>query len=430
MATFAEYTDVHRKLWPSQRVVDESIKGSPTLGLIKRDGTLGEDTRYIALQYGRPQGRSRAFATAQARAASGSKFKKFGIKTVDDYGVATWPGKMLRADKIDPAFIVDVFERESKGAMAQIKRSLNVNLWGTGAGYRGRIAQNGIVEAGGNTTITLSDPADAKNFEIGMYVNAGATATGALRDSGAAYPVRAVSLTAGTITLTGTAQTTSSWSEASDPSDYLFAQGDANNNATLDGVPGPMLAGIPGWIPTTAPTSGDDWFGVDRSEFVEYLAGWRWTAAGLGTTSIRETVMRSYAQMTRNGVFDADMRPETLVMNGEDYGELLSELEGKYDVTERKSPFAEVYYEGVSIQTPIGKCEVFQDFQCPRGRAYALNLASWTLGSIGEAPRVVEDDGLRILRAGSSDDYETRFVYHAQLWCDAPLFNGVITLPT
>jgi hypothetical protein len=430
VANFTQYTDVHRKLWPSQRVYDECIKGSPVLGRLRRETDLGEDTRYIALQHVRPQGRSRAFATAQARAANGAQFKKFGIKTVDDYAAATWPGKMLRADKIDPAFIVDVFERESKGAMAQIARSLNINLWGTGSGARGRIASSGLVESGGNTTITLSDPADAKNFEIGMYINAAATATGATRDSGAAYEVIAVDLIAGTVQVSGTAQTTSSWSEASDPSDYLFAQGDANNNATLDGVPGPMLAGIPGWIPTTAPTSGDDWFGVDRSAHVQYLAGWRFTAAALSTTTIRATVLKSFSQMSRNGLYDAENRPETLVMNGEDYGDFLDELDGKYDVTERKAMDAELYYKGVRIQTPIGDVEVFQDFQCPRGRAYALNLNSWTLGSIGEAPFIVEEDGLRILRSGSADSYEARFAYHANLWCDAPVLNGVITLPT
>jgi hypothetical protein len=429
-ASLTDYDPVHRQLWPDQRVLDESVRGAPFLGMVRRSTDLGYDVKHIALQYSRPQGRSRDFATAQSR-VTGSKYTSFGIQSVDDYGVGQVDGKLLRSSRNpSQAMIVDVFERETMSAMRQIRRSLHIGAWNDGSGSRGRIAQNGLAEAGGDTTVTLDVPADAKNFEVGMYVTAAATATGSLRDSGAAYEVIAVDLQAGTITLDGTAQTTSSWSEASDPSDFLFVDGDAQDGGSTT-LPGVMLSGVPAWIPTTAPTSGDDFFGVDRSVDVVRHAGWRFTASGLSTTTIYATIMKACSGMSRAGEIDL---PETAFLNGEDFGELLDDLDttsAQGETIQRAAnDVAGVYYSGVRIQTAIGPVEVFQDFQVPKGRCYLLNMDSWTLHSIGEAPQFIEEDGTRLLRSGSADAFEFRLCYHAQLACDAPLFNAVVTLPS
>ncbi len=424
MAALADYDEVHRELWPDQRVVDESFEGAPLYGLIRKDPAMGEKVRHIALQYGRPQGRSRTFATAQSNADS-SKYEEFQIKTVDDYGVGTLTGKLLRSSKIGGAMLVDAMDRETQSAFAQVRRSAHIGIFGNASGARGVIASGGITDGSGIATITLANAADIKNFEVGQSLVAAATELGSLR-AATAYPIQSLNLAAGTLVVTGTAAATSSWAAG----DTLFTEGDAANGASFTGLPGPMLAGLSAWIPTTAPTS-TAFFGVDRSVDSVRLGGWRFTAAGLGATTIFETIMRGCSAMSRAGDMKA---PDIAVLNGEDYGELLADIAatsaGNGESIKRKADKADVYYSGVRIHTPIGPVDVFHDPQCPQGRGYLLNLSSWTLGSIGQVPFFVEEDGLRILRSSSADSYEFRMAYHAQLYCNAPLWNAVLTWPT
>ena len=424
MADLSDYDPVHRELWPDQRVVDTTYQGSPFLGQLRKDESMGYDKKYVALQYSRPNGRSRLFATAQGN-IDGSRYASFGIETVDDYGLGNFAGKLLRSSRNpSESFIVDVFERETMSALREIRRSLHIGLWGQADGVRGVVSA--ITEPGGGVTnITLVDPQDAKNFQVGMELQAAATRTGAVRAANS-FPVQEVDLVAGTLVLTGTAITTDSWAV----SDFLFADGDANNGAALGSLPGPMIAGVPAWIPTTAPTSGDDHFGVDRSVDVVRLAGWRFTQAGLGAGSVYESIMRGLGTMTRGGDIEA---PDRVYMDGETYVELLDDLDttsAQGETIQRQAnDEANVYYSGVRIHSPAGNpVECFVDPQVPFKRLYLINQDTWKLHSIGMAPQFIEEDGTRILRGATADSFEFRMVYHAQLSCDAPFFNGVITL--
>ena len=426
MATVADYDKVHRELWPEQRVVEEVYVGCPTLGLINKQQTMGYDGKHIALQYGRNQGRSRSFTTAQAN-VSANTFEKFFVTSVDDYAVFELTGKLIRSN-VNPSasFLVDAMERETRGAMEQIKRSLCVNLLGDGTGTRGEIAAaSGLTEGGGETVIALKRPADVKNFEPGMNIVAASTATGSLRDSGTSYPIVGVDLLNGTVTVTGTAATTSSWAN----DDFLFMEGDASNGGT--GLP--MLAGLRAWVPDTAPSSGESFFTVDRSDYPQQLAGWRFAPSDLGsTTTIRDTILKSYGVMSRMGQKVRSNAPKTIIMNGEDYTDFLDELDSHgtwCEPVRRQGNGVELFYDGIAIQTAIGRAEIFQDDQQEAGRCFAINPSTWTLDSIGPAPAFAEEDGLRLMRKASADTYEGRLYYHAQVYCDAPLFNANIQLP-
>ena len=231
----------------------------------------------------------------------------------------------------------------------------------------------------------------------------------------------------GDVTVSGEAITDSSWAEL----DFIFQDGDAANGALASGVYGPMIAGFLAWIPTTAPTSGDSFLGVNRSAYPEHLAGWRFTASGLGTTTIYETVMKSLSGMSR--VVGKKNAPRTLLLNPEDKGDLLAELDAANKWTEtikRSGREVDIYYDGIMIESPLGPVTVFDEPQFDRGIAGLVNEDSWHFATIGEQPAFVDEDGQRFLRKGTSDDFEARMVVHPQVYCDAPLFNANVTLPT
>jgi hypothetical protein len=427
--SIADVGAIHREQWPDQRVVMELFESTAFLGLMKRDRDLGYAGKHIALQYGRPQGRSRQFANAQANVSS-PKFEDFYIRPLDDYAVVEIEGKLWRSfNTASEAFVVDVLERLTNGAMSSLKQSISMNACGTGTGVRGRITTvgTGIAESGGNTTFRLANANDIKNIEAGMWLVAGTTPTGALRDSGAKYQVIGVNYGTADVTVSGTAITDSSWAE----DDYIFQDGDAANGSLGTGVYGPMIAGFLAWIPTTAPTSTDSFLGVNRSAYPEHLAGWRFTASGLGTTTIYETLMKSLSGMSR--VVGKSNAPRIALLNPEDKGDLLAELDAANKWTEtisRRGREVDIYYDGIMIESPIGKIEIFDEPQFERGISGLVNPDSWHFATIGEQPAFVDEDGQRFLRKGTTDDFEARMVVHPQVYCDAPLFNANVTLPT
>jgi hypothetical protein len=57
-----------------------------------------------------------------------------------------------------------------------------------------------------------------------------------------------------------------------------------------------------------------------------------------------------------------------------------------------------------------------------------LQLDVWKLYSLGKAPRILDADGLKMLRESSADAVEVRAGYYAQLGCRAPGWNANVKL--
>ena len=57
-----------------------------------------------------------------------------------------------------------------------------------------------------------------------------------------------------------------------------------------------------------------------------------------------------------------------------------------------------------------------------------LTMNVWKLYSLGKAPKILDTDGLKMLRESTSDAVEVRVGYYAQLGCRAPGFNVNIQL--
>ena len=73
------------------------------------------------------------------------------------------------------------------------------------------------------------------------------------------------------------------------------------------------------------------------------------------------------------------------------------------------------------------KC--FPDRNMPSQLAYLLQLNSWTLHSLGDAPMILRyGDGLEMLRVSNADAGEVRVGYYANLATNAPGWNAVVQL--
>ena len=85
-------------------------------------------------------------------------------------------------------------------------------------------------------------------------------------------------------------------------------------------------------------------------------------------------------------------------------------------------------FEGINFKTPTGDITLLADPDCPPDDVFLLQMNTWKLYSLGEAPHILSLDGLRMLRASDSDSYSLRMGFYGQLGCSKPSANCRIAL--
>lgn len=368
---------------------------NPFLALVKKNTRFFGRNRVIDVLYGDTQGRSAAFATAQANVGN-HKGVAFTITRKQDYAYATIARETMKATANDAGAVVEALETEMQSAINVLKNSLAHASWGDGSGMLGQVAS-----ISGNT-VTLADVNQCVNFEVNKVCEAW-TALSAGTQHGAAQTVTAVNRNAGTVTFNGVA----SWAA----NDYLVTNGDY----------GAKVSGVQAWIPATDPVGGDNFFGVDRSVDTLRLAGLRYDGSSL---SPEEAILQGAYRLGRE-----EGRPDYAFLSFLDLANLETSLGSKKTYEDVEGP-AGIGFTAVVINGPRGKIRCMPDRNAPRGLCYLMSMDSWTLHSLGDAPQIVDEDGTRIFRQSNADGFEVRLAYYAQLACNAPGHNARIVLPT
>jgi len=380
-------------------------ENSPALALIKKRTDFTGENQAVPLRYGNQTGRSADFARALVlkRPSTG---KKFLVTRARDYCLGGIDAEAMKAAMSSGA-IAEGLKNEIESMAYSMTRSLSSALFRTGGGVIG------VVGSGAATnTITLTSPDDIVNFEVGMTLDGSATPGfgGVPIQGGTTAVITAVDRIAGTITAaaawnagTGIAGLVNGW--------YLFQSGDY----------GSKIKGLNAWVPSAAPAPGDNFFGVDRSSDVTRLAGLRVGAL----STIEETLLFAVSLVGREGG-----KVDTIFMHPLDFKDLVTALGSKVMYTQvGPSTTAPVGFKAVEIIGTTGPVKVISDLNCPRGQAFALQLDTWCLWSLGDLIHTVDDDGNKMLRDATSDSVEIRMRSFAQLVCAAPGYNAVVTLP-
>lgn len=304
-----------------------------------------------------------------------------------------------------------------------ISNDLALDLYGAANGVRGQIAS---ITTG---VIVLSSSQSVVNFEVGMSLVSFSIAGNvyAQSTSAAIGYVIGVNRSTGTVTVAatqgGTAATPTNWS-TSFP--YLAVQGDvafgtiATQNSFL------KVSGLAAWLPLTAPVSGDNFWGVDRSADVTRLAGVRFDGSG---ESIEEALIDASSLVAREGG-----QPDMCFMSFTSYASLEKSLGAKVQYVDVKHDEADIAFAGIRIHAPYGPITVIPDRNCQTVNgspvAYLLQMDTWKLRTLNKAPHILTYglEGLEGLRVGNADALEVRIGYYGNLVCRAPGWNCVVSL--
>lgn len=356
--------------------------------------------REVPIVYAGAGGVSSDYASAKST-KSPAKYRSFEITRAKFYALGELDGEWLAAADGSEASLVSGLRESLDRTEYSAQRAIAAYLYGDGTGVIGTIDASSTIAS---PTIKLTIGTDALKFEEGMILQVAKGDMTGLRDGGATVEVVAVDPDNGTVTTSGNWSSLISGIEVGDK---LLRKGDFKN----------VGMGLAGWLPTAAPTSGDDFFGVDRSVSPQRLAGVRINGSG---GAIDEVLI---AAANRCALYGG--RPDTAFINHLDFAEVVIARQQNVRIPDGQKKIT-LGSSGAFITGPRGDIELVPDADCPQGTAYLLTMSSWELGSANEFPFLEERDGLRI-RHSDSDGFEFAFKGYWNLYCNAPGKNAVIT---
>ena len=400
---------------------DLVYKKNPLLALIPKDESpSGFAGKYIPvpLIFGTPQGRSANFANAQSNQTP-PQLSSFFVYRVSNYQLATITNELLEATKDNAGAFIDESKLVMDTSFRNISNDLALDLYSAANGVRGQLSS---ITSG---VITLSDSATVVSFEVGMVlVSFSIAGTVYTQSTGAALGyVIAVNRTAGTVTVSasqgGVAGTPTNWSN-SFPN--LAVQGDVNFGTLAQQTSFAKISGLQAWLPSTAPVTGDNFWGVDRSVDSRLYGV---IAQNTASETIEEALIDGASLVAREGG-----QPDMCFMNFASYAALEKSLGSKVQYVDVKHEEADIAFAGIRIHAPYGPITVIPDRNCPSRTAYLLQMDTFKLRSLGKAPHILTYglEGLEALRVGNADALEIRIGYYANLICNAPGWNCVVPL--
>lgn len=419
MATYATATNqvaALKELYTGDDYMKDLVyKKNPFLALVPKDESpSGFAGKYIPvpLVYGTPQGRSATFANAQTNQTAPALISFF-VYRVSDYQLVTITNELLEATKDDAGAFVDEAKLNMDTGFRNISNSLAFNLMAPITAERGQIS---AITSG---VITLVDSGTVVNFEVGMaltsYSVSGLTPT--VSTAAALGYVIAVNRSSGTVTVSatsgGSAGTPTNWSTSFK---YLASDGDitfASNGLRSANGSRLTVSGLGEWLPTTAPSSSESFWGVDRSVDVTRLAGVRFDGS---SETIEEALVDAAALVAREGG-----QPDMVFMNFTSYAALEKSLGSKVQYVDVKHEEADIAFAGIRVHAPYGPMTIVPDRNMPSQLAYLLSMDTLKFRSLGRAPHILTYglEGLEGLRVGTADALEIRIGYYGKQSCPA-----------
>lgn len=392
------------------------IKEMPFFGAVKKRTNFNAvDGEYLAWQLSSGPGVGTTFTNAQTNKGALS-IKRPLITRSTEYAVGSISHELLICSKSNEAALASAYVTVVDGLMYGVRKDLGTKMYGNGGGSLFRCS----AVSGSSTPWTITIPRTAaKLIQVGSILQRAITdgTSGAVVAGN--YSVSSIGPTPGSQTTYNVVVATNSGTPGTpNADDYWFRDGDF----------GVGIKGIGAWNPITAPTSGDSFFGVDRSVCVDYMAGTRYSASS-GT--YEQTLIQASARAA-----DMGARQDFGVLNPIDWAQLSQEM-GSKRIADNSVPAqlggkrsAGFGYDALGIMTGSGLVKLIADPFCPQGSAWLGKLDTAAIWSVGDAVGILDLDGNTMLRETNADASEIRVGGYMQFVITEPMQWTAVTLPT
>lgn len=390
-ATPTTHDAIIKHLYPNpDDVLVAMYENNTLLAMLKKEFDGYGKNWHMPVRIAHTTGRSHTFTNAKTNKA-GSSVVEYQINVTSNYSLYSVDGRLQRQTSNSKGAFVEAFAFELESAMDAFKRNMGYEPYLNGGGAIGQVGSGQTTQ-----TITLLNINDIVKFEKGQVLKASA-------NDGTSGSVRAGSVTVASVDrdLGKVTCTVATWDNASGiptiaANDYLFTDGDF----------GLGIKGLEAWCPATAPTGGDSFFGLDRSQDVVRLAGSRLDLRTLGP---EEQVQKMAQVSARNGG-----KMSHAFFNDLDMLALILALGSRRQIANTEVE-AKIGFEGVKVATGYGTVECYADLNATQGVGWGLELKNWSLKGPGQFPFIDARDGNRLLREDQADAYEGRIIGYYQM---------------
>lgn len=419
------FSGLLKTLYPREVIEDQVYKNRPLLALLDKNENFRGNNLQVPLIYANPQGTGASFSVAQGRStASTTQTADWLLTRASRYTVVTIDSETMEAsEEWDGAFL-EARQVEIDGGLNGHANQLETLLFGDGTG---RLGQIGSVAAN-SQSLTLSNPDDIVNFEIGMPLVAASgftagTAVRAAGSSGNPLFVTSVNRSNGTVGFGFAINDATNGLVSPAINDYLFINGDQTLAGTIGttNVMQGLLSYLTGW--NGYPTQS--FFNVARGADTTRLGG-QFFDATLQGTPLDEALQKLASLIYREGG-----TPDICFLSPAQYNNLVVLLGSKVTymrATAEAGTEGTIGFDGVKVIGPAGPITVLPAPKCQDAYAFMLEMDTWTLHTLGSAPKILEPDGLSAIRQSSNDGIEVRIASRGNLVTRAPGFNGVARL--
>lgn len=400
-ANTTNFASFVKTVWPNG-YADILYKNFPVLGLIEKDSSWEGDNMVLPIRYGSVTGASVNFGIAQKN-KSPSAVTRFSVPFTKEYVVLSVDGQLLRAAATKKGGMASILTSEIESGMLTFRRRLAHGIYGNGGGAIAQFASGSVA----GTTLTLLNRTDAVHIQKGMVLqfsaDDGFSASAGVRNG--TVTVAGVNRQTGVVTFSGNVN---AGIPAAVNTDFCYWEGDYQGK----------IKGQAAWVPTVAP-GATLFYGVDRTADVTRLGGLRVSAAA----TIEETLIDMAAEAFIEG---AD--PDYALLNPLDWAKLAKSV-GSKAIIDVPTDVGTISFKGIELYTPQGVLKCVGDPFMPKGFCRMIQSDTWQLGSLGEFPGILMEDGEKMLRDMTEDAYEVRIGGYAGHGCSAPGWNVVGTLP-
>lgn len=419
-STLVTFDAFIKERYTTEKIEDLTMSDRPLYAMMPKDEKCSGDNFIEPIIFGNPQGLGATLAKAQTAAGQAGgggnvKGRKWTLEFGDYSAVIEIGDKVMKASRDNFGAFLRNKATEIDGLWEGFADTNSAYLYGNG----GQAVGYGTVSAG---VLTLDNPEDVVNFEVGMALVASAddgSDESHTTIAGTGYVI-AVNRSEGKVSLGNDPDDETAtnpdpaWDDAAI---YVFRDGDFGGAGSTT-----IFKGIGGWIPAASPSTTDSWYGVNRS-VDDRLSGVR-VLSNLNGKTREERLKMLVTRM--KGRFGARGKL-SIFMNNEQWQALANELEDKG--TRPITGTGKFNFDKLEMAAGGQTVSIYPDPFCPALTAFALALDYWKLRSYDAYPHVVNGDGLEMLRKISSNDYEYRLVGYPTLSTRAPSFNGRIALP-
>lgn len=260
----------------------------------------------------------------------------------------------------------------------------------------------------------LSNAFEARRFRIGDRIEAAATALAARVGPVAGAQVCAVNAGAAKIKVNATAAVVLTGLA----NGYkVFRAGDAPNGVTAGAAPA-GYRGLPQWLAGGDATS-TLWFGVNRTQDTEKLAGHKVNLSSEGTMEGAIIQLASVLHDRTQG----EAKPDRVYVPVDKFARLIRELQSKdrYSGQQEDVKFGYSYIK--SLFGPYS-LRIVPDPALQLNSMFMLTMPTWENISVRSVPHFDMDDGNRMLRKSDADSTEIRIKAYSQFFCHIPYHNA------